>query len=545
MKKINKNICFAALGIALLLPLGCKKGLLETKDQAALSEDALFKTPQDGISLVNSIYDGMQHNNQSFVLKALWYNANYTAQDFFNWGADVSYNTYQFPTTFGATNDFWNLSYQAIARANSAFPILAKMKADGILTADLAGRLTGEAYFLRGLYYYYLACTFGGVPLELKTVTDDGLHPRNTEAEVWASVASDMTIAAGLLPWTYDATDIGRATKGAALGYLGSADMWLGKDNNDNTKYTAAIAAFNQLDAHYSLESQFMNVHEYNNQNGKESLFEIQFQNPSGGKEDWNGGNEVNWNGSFGYPQEISTFGYTYGNKICYDSFEPGDNRKQATIIGPDDENTSPGIIAGLGGIKGYPSVISGFAAGNVLYIGNDGKIINTCGTTKHPWIGTGLPVRQPYYAMKTWRDPNVTGATTASDGVQHIFGDQNSILLRYAEILLSKAECQFKTGDVTGATATAMLVRNRAWGGTAPAFANKNGTDFMQNLLDEYHHELTGEYSLWYDLRRSGLHINYIKTRFNIDIPQGHDLFPIPQLAIASNSTLKQNPGY
>jgi len=50
---------------------------------------------------------------------------------------------------------------------------------------------------------------------------------------------------------------------------------------------------------------------------------------------------------------------------------------------------------------------------------------------------------------------------------------------------------------------------------------------------------------SLWFTLRRSGEHINYIKDNYNITIPAGHDLMPIPSTAIASNSTIKQNAGY
>ncbi len=41
---------------------------------------------------------------------------------------------------------------------------------------------------------------------------------------------------------------------------------------------------------------------------------------------------------------------------------------------------------------------------------------------------------------------------------------------MRYAEVLLSRAECKIRTGDVPGAMADLKLVRDRAWGGTAPA---------------------------------------------------------------------------
>ena len=121
----------------------------------------------------------------------------------------------------------------------------------------MADRLNGEAYFLRGLFYYYLASAFGGVPLELKTVTDNGLHPRNTQDEVFAAVEADMTTAAGLLPPKADIED-GRATKGAALGYLGAAQMWL-------KKYAEAVATFNQIPNTYQLLPKYLDIHEYRN----------------------------------------------------------------------------------------------------------------------------------------------------------------------------------------------------------------------------------------------------------------------------------------
>ena len=154
MKNIKTIPLALSLALVLLLPLSCSKNFLNKKDSSNISEYALFKTPQDGISLVNAIYDGFQHDNQSFVLKSLWYNANYTTQDFFNWGADVAYNTYLFPADFGSLGTFWDLSYQGIARANSAIPIIAIMLEDGVIDQELADFLTGQAYFLRGVFYY-------------------------------------------------------------------------------------------------------------------------------------------------------------------------------------------------------------------------------------------------------------------------------------------------------------------------------------------------------------------------------------------------------
>ncbi|MGI4728415.1 MAG: RagB/SusD family nutrient uptake outer membrane protein, partial [Janthinobacterium lividum] len=157
--KFNKYILAAALGITLMLPLGCSKELDKT-DVTDISGDALFKTSDDAVKLVNSIYNTFL--NVDFMLKSLWYQANFLSQDFKNYGSDTFFERYEVPASFDPLNTFWVRCYAGIARANSAFPVIAQMKASGILTSALADRLTGEAYFLRGVFYYYLATNFGG-----------------------------------------------------------------------------------------------------------------------------------------------------------------------------------------------------------------------------------------------------------------------------------------------------------------------------------------------------------------------------------------------
>jgi hypothetical protein len=545
--KNKKYVILVALGV-LLIPLACSKNFLNTTSTSGSSQTTLFHTPQDGISLVNAIYDGFQHDNQSFVLKALWYNANYCSQDFFNWGADVSYNTYLFPTDFGSTAVYWNLSYQGISRANSALPIIDQMHTQGVISDSLANFLTGQTYFLRGVFYYYLGCTFGGVPLELNVVTN-GLHPRASQDSVFARVVSDMTAASNLLPWPENlaAADKGRATKGAALTYLGNAQMWL-------KNYSAAVTAFQAVIPHYTLLSNYMSIHEYNNQNNAESIFELQFLKPGGTTPDWSyNNNEVTWNSSFMWPWETSNFGYTYANKLLRTSFEPGDTRQPATVIGPDDTIASPGIVK-IGGIKSYAQVIAGFAGTLSLpkshFTAAGGGIINTCGKTGDLWTGdqAGQP-RSGYYGMKFWRDPNVSGNTPAlaagDPSHTYIFGDQNVTMVRLGEVYLALAESQFKAGDVAGANISLTKIRDRAWGGAGLSPASPFAADFMQAVIHEYRHELAGDMSLWYNLRRTGLQIAYIQNTFGITIPPGHDLLPIPQTAISVNPTLKQNPNY
>ncbi len=632
--KVNKlKIIFITLAMALLIPLSCKKGFLSQTNTFGATPANTFTTSASVIALVNAIYDSYQNSN--LLKKGLWYYADYLPHDWFNNGADIAWNNYTYSGTFDALPDFWDNLYIGISRVNIALPIIKTAIANGVVTSALGNRLTGEALFLRGTMYYYLAGTFGGVPLELSAVTN-GLTPRSTQLQVFQQVVADMQAAEGLLvSKTQLATaDLGRATTGAAYAYEGSAQMWLAESDpgNASAHYTAALKAFNNPEfGNYSLVTPYIIVGEYNNQNNSESIFEIQFD-LTGGNQSWGDswnppGGELGWIDSFSWPSEITGEGYDYGSPALYYSYQAGDTRKLATIMGPGDADISPGIInSQWGGIKGYPNVTGGFAAymakTTAPYDTSDyyrytdasqpintfkSNPINTNGTLAHPWYGTDGTPRSGFVCSKKWRDPTLTGGS----GPGALFGSQDQVLMRYAEVLLSKAECEIRLGMTTQGIADLNKVRSRAFGGTPPAIfqdgflpqADAKGnpvpapaiTDPLQMVFSEYRHELTGEYSLMYLLRRAGndaatgkaydaelIHLwntgpasqypygtnpakfiifpygpthNTPNAIFNDlsgnqgvtynDLPPGKDLLPLPVSEIALNPNLKQNPGY
>lgn len=494
------------LVIVSILTWGCGKDFLNQTDTNDLNEQTLFNRPDDALTALNGVYNAF--HNQDLMIKGLWYVANFLPQDFHNWGSDVFFTTYEIPTNFDAFNVTWVRFYAGISRANALAPKIDEMVSKGVLSEQLGNRVKGELLFLRGVYYYYLANIFGGVPIELGLTQDNGRHPRNTQEEVFSQVVSDMTEAASLLPWReeMDPKDLGRATKGAALAYLGSAQMWLGQ-------YDPAVATFEQLKGHHSLEDHFLDIHAFKNQNGKEDIFSVQYME-RGNMQSLDNTNGL-WLNSFCLPEEVGLTGYAFVDKKLYESFENADTRKLATVIGPGDAHPDPAIL-----IKNYTNVKNNWGG------------INTCGTIDHPWKGSdGL--RSGYYSVKTWRDPKPSGWTG------DVQSSLNQILMKYGDVLLSKAESLYKSDREGEAWDVLDEVRHRA--NLGPAIRS----DFETALINEYRHELGGEYSLYFVLRRGGYAERFVKDFYDITIPPGHTLMPIPQLQIATNEKLLQNPGY
>src|ERR1043165_293567 len=143
MKRIKIIIIISIIGLAgSVIIVACKKSFLNQTNTFGLPPDAVANTRENVIGAVNGIYDTYQ--NSDLLKKCIWYRANFGTHDFFNWGADVFWNNYQIPSTFGGLATLWNQSYIGIARANSAFAVITKAQDKGVLTASLADRLRGE-----------------------------------------------------------------------------------------------------------------------------------------------------------------------------------------------------------------------------------------------------------------------------------------------------------------------------------------------------------------------------------------------------------------
>ena len=147
---------------------------------------------------------------------------------------------------------------------------------------------------------------------------------------------------------------------------------------------------------------------------------------------------------------------------------------------------------------------------------------------------------------VKKFDDPSTTTpATTGPVSTRDI------ITARLGETYLAAAEAYLKAGNASLGLQRLNVVRARA--GVAPATAAEFNIDY---ILDERGREMLGEYTRWFDLKRTGklveravLHNYKIPSAANFNGNGGNlkILRPIPQIVIDlnQNKNFPQNPAY
>jgi len=250
--------------------------------------DSFWKTEQDAVEGVNAAYgslltDGTYMRSTPLLLDLKGDDTRSNSP----WGS--MYNVGRFNSNVSDAAIYgwaYETYYQGIYRANQ---VLTNVPAISMTDAALKNRILGEALFLRGLYLFHAVNMFKNVPLPTEIAA---FYPQKTEAEGWAQVIADFKAAAELLPVSHpDANNKGRATKGAALGYLGKAYLFT-KD------FPNAKIAFKQVIdlGVYSLVSNYRDNFTDTNENNSESLFEVQFSRSAGGVDlGWGGAPASGW----------------------------------------------------------------------------------------------------------------------------------------------------------------------------------------------------------------------------------------------------------
>lgn len=515
MKLYNSFLGIVTASVV-LFTTGCSKKL-DQVNQNAQTSATFWKTSSDAVAGVNAAYgsliiDGTYMRFTPAMLDIRGDDIKSNSP----WPALANIGRFALGTADGAGYG-WAFSsyYEGISRANQVLDNVPKIAMD----AALKNRILGEAYFLRGFYFFHLINFFGKValPIHAANSTADFYVKQSTEAEGWAQVIADFTQAAALLPATYPTADLGRATKGAALAYWGKALLF-------NKQYAAAAVEFKAvMDLNiYDLMPNYKDNFTEAFENNKESVFEVQFSLTAGGQDlGWGGIPVASWS-------RTSARAITFGARgFGWTDVQPTRSGLNAFLVEP----TTTGQVD--------PRLDA------TMFYNKPGEMIY--GQSFAAFYSNSVANLNDIYCRKYENgDGNKPNEFDWKSGI-------NERVMRYADILLMYAECLNEAGQTAAAYPYIQRVRNRV---SLPDLATTKPNMTQAQMRDQIAHERQLEFCLeghrFDDIRRWGWLTDPAKMALLVNndpematyIP-GREYFPIPQAEIDNNPGFKQNATY
>ncbi len=394
---------------------------------------------------------------------------------------------------------------------------------NNILQFDVTTEQEVQARFLRAFYVYKICDLFGQVPMR-----EPGEDVATTDPTVMGSseaITYAITELEAIMPNLPDNVPAYQASKNAARGLL--AKMYLNRDvYEDDDRIDPQFKAANMdkviqyCDAiigsgNYMLDSDYYdNFRPNNDQVSEENIWTN--ENIGG----VNAGNvRSRWFMTLHYNQEIGGW-----NGFCtiadfYDKFDdPNDVRL----------TSEPADFTPMTGIK------AGFL---------EGQQFNSTGDALEDRKGNPLAFTREVNYFETGDNLEVTGVRAIKyipDMVSGDASDNDYVMIRYADVLLMKAEAIARGGAPTmGASAASLVNDIRTARGTS---ADADGS--LTSIYDERGFELWWEGHRRQDMIRFGTFTNDTWTN-KTSTESFRVLFPIPAVELSANPMIQQNNGY
>ncbi|MFD2886712.1 RagB/SusD family nutrient uptake outer membrane protein [Chitinophaga cymbidii] len=421
-----KNLFFRYIAAGMLLLAACDTSLdVEPTDQ--LTDASVWKSASNAGLFLNDIYNNLNPGPQSTI----WTNVpseisndpldNFSDNSISGPLAGIpSYQNFA-QGAYGPSapifTPHWKNMYTNIRKCNVFIQNVSAADFDD----NVKKGMLAQARFLRAYFYKSLMDLYGGVPiitvpLNRETQGDAIFNPRNTYEECVAFIQKECAEAAEDLPLTIPPKDAGRASKGAAWALKGELELYAGK-------WTDAAATNRKImesGAGYDLFPDYETLFLPANENNEEVIFDVQYAANIKGHI-----KEKYWN-----PVRVADgtgWGAVNPTQDLVDDYEFLDGKTEAEGSAMfDPENP-------------YINRDKRFAA-SIIYDGSTwkgGVIYTRLGIPNNnnelDASGAGGKGRTGYF-LKKLVDPAV---------VPGISSGSNSIIWRYAEVLLNFAEAQ------------------------------------------------------------------------------------------------------
>ena len=349
MQKININLIISALVVILT---GACEDQLDITNPNRASDQGYYATETEAVAAVDAAYNPL-------IIDGLFQRITPIYNDGRGdellcrspWGFMIGFSNFTLPATDGAGEIAWVGYYIMILRANQALEAIPTIEG---LDPGLAGRLRGQALFLRAFAHFQLANIYGN-PLIITSVpaAQEEYYPSNagvTKAMVYAQIESDLLEALPLLPLNYDNVSgpdqgqTGRVTSGACNALLGKLYLYLGTQPGVNSDYAKAEQYFAAVinSNEYSLAPNYQDI--FSGDPGLEQadpgkIFWADFTTSANPDFNWGGDPSVNW-------RQFTALTPTYSVTDFYDfrptTFLYNEMREELTVDGKLDPVTMP-----------------------------------------------------------------------------------------------------------------------------------------------------------------------------------------------------------
>lgn len=444
-------------------------------------------------------------------------------------GTYIRMHQHRWDSHQGQPSSLWGNAWAGINAVNR---VLYQIESGAIpVDADTKVKIPAELRALRAYNYSLLLDNFGNVPIVTDFTATD-LPQQSTRQQVYDFVVKELTDALPNLSEETGTATYGRMTKWAALAILArvqlNAEVYTGTPH-----YNDVIALTQQIidGGKYKLEADYRKPFARTNDKSIENIWAVPYDAINAPQSSFHM-KTLKPELRFVFNMQAQPWGGSASNPQFIDTYDPADKRLTDTwLTGPH--------FDGAG--HGYDFV----------------KFVPEIDSTN---FNNGYPV---------WKYEIYAGETGASD--------VDYPIVRYAEVLMMKAEALLRTGQADAAAAIVTQVRQRDFP-SDPSKATVTGAQLLQGssynygwsdkdgvvkdaaggtptfnggadvkygrFFDELGWEFAAEGHRRSDMIRFGVFTT--KTWFN-HVPLGsyHAIFAIPSGALNTNSNLQQNPGY
>ncbi len=543
-----KHNLIAVVGFTALLTLGsCGEDFLYKAPQGSIDQDAL-QNPTGVELLVANAYANLTENGWGASPFNWTFGGMYGGDA--NKGSDPGdqsvlnememYNT---ASTNGYLNEKWVWTYKGSKRVSAAMQTAAAVSDMDPAIKEVR---MGELYFLRALFYFESVKVFGPyIPYidETNLENDPNIH---NDKDIYANILADIDAAIAKLPATQP--EVGRANSWAAKALKAKILMQKGdmaaakpilKDVIDNGKTSNGLK--------YALEDNLNNNWSALTENGKESIYAVQFSNDA--EDNGNSGMSLCYphnsgpGGCCGFYQP--SFELANSFKVDANGLPLLDNsyRNGESVSYRNPSTVKDAVLALNNPISVDPRLD--------FSIGRYGIPYKDWGTPKNDWIrnpvngGIFLPKKHVYSLAE--KD---AGQVAVHDG----WAPGSTMNIQYLSLrdcILLYAECLANDGDLKGAMDLVNQIRTRA---ALPVNVIKNtdGTPAALYKISTYPQshaaftdkatcikavrmerklELAMEGQRWFDLQRWGGDIMATEIKAYVDFEKQY----IPKFAAAS----------